>query len=279
MFNRASNQPAVIFLHIPKTAGSTLHHIIRRQYRPRHIYHMGSQADAPDKFKKQSDAQRAQIRVLMGHFEMGIDAFLPQPSTYFTVLRDPMARAVSYFSHVRRDADHYCHELVTTNQMDLETFIASGEDVMMDNGQTRMLAGVLYNIPFGQCGEDVLAAAKRNLRDRFAFVGLTERFDESLLLMRHHFGWRNLYYTRRNVSPPSHKKQLPETTVTAVRQTNQLDTTLYAYAETLLDEQIAGLEPAFSQNLADFRRKNAFWGRLAHYGDEIRLRLLGPSER
>ncbi|MCZ7673022.1 MAG: sulfotransferase family 2 domain-containing protein [Chloroflexi bacterium] len=274
-----SEPSTVIFLHIPKTAGSTLHQIIRRQYRAQHIYHMGSRSDSFDQFKNLPLSRRADIRVLMGHFEMGIDEYLPQPSTYFTMLRDPIARAISYFSHVRRDSDHYCHNLVTTQHMNLETFINSQADVMIDNGQTRMLAGQLYDIPFGQCDKAVLEIAQRNLQEQFAFAGLTERFDEALLLMRYAFGWRNLYYTRRNIGPEQDKKPLPDATLSALEQVNQWDAALYAFAEKLFVEKMATLEPAFSRNLHTFQRWNSVWGVLTHYGDELRLRLLGPSER
>lgn len=279
MSDHMPDPSTVIFLHIPKTAGSTLHQIIRRQYQAQHIYHMGSHPDSLDQFKNLPLSRRANIRVLMGHFEMGIDEYLPQPSTYFTMLRDPIARAISYFSHVRRDGDHYCHDLVTTHHMNLETFINSQADVMMDNGQTRMVAGRLYDIPFGQCDREVLETAKRNLQEHFAFVGLTERFDEALLLMKYAFRWRNLYYTRRNISPKKDKKPLSDTTLAALEQVNQWDMALYVFAEKLLDQKIAALEPAFRRNLHTFQRWNGVWGMPAHYGDELRLRLLGPSER
>lgn len=279
MPDHTPDPPTVIFLHIPKTAGSTLHQIIRRQYRSQYIYHMGSYPDSLEKFKNLPLRRRADIRVLMGHFEMGIDEYLPRPSTYFTLLRDPIARAISYFSHVRRDTDHYCHDLVTTQHMNLETFINSQADVMMDNGQTRMLAGRLYDVPFGHCDAEVLAAAQRHLQERFAFVGLTERFDEALLLMKYTFKWSNLYYTRRNISPAQDKKPFPDATLAAVQQVNQWDMALYSFAETLLAEKIAALEPAFGRNLHTFQRWNGVWGLPAHYGDELRLRLLGPSEQ
>ena len=277
----AKNGPesAVIFLHIPKTAGSTLHQIIRRQYPARHIYHIGSQADSLARFQGLPVAKRAQIEVLMGHFEMGIDRYLPQPTTYFTMLRQPVARAISYFAHIRRDKNHYCHELVTTGKMSLAAFVDSGADVMMDNGQTRLLAGVRNSVPYGECGPNELQAAKRNLEDRFAFAGLTEKFDRALLLMSHFFGWRNLYYQRRNVSAQQEKRRPNRETLAQIRAANSLDMDLYQWAESRLTQQLAHLGPSFGQQLARFRQLNRFFGPLAHYGDELRLRLLGPTEQ
>jgi hypothetical protein len=279
ILHQARQNTAVIFLHIPKTAGSTLHHIIRRQHPARAIYHMSSRPNSQQKFQNLSVAQRAKIKILMGHFEMGIDDYLPQPTTYFTMLRHPVRRATSYFAHVRRDPDHYCHHLVTTQQMSLDAFIRSGADVMMDNGQTRMLAGVLYTIPFGNLGPEILETAKRNIQNHFAFVGLTEQFDKALLLMNHFFGWRNLYYTRRNVSAHEEKEQLSSATTNLLHSVNQLDMALYEFAAHWLAQQVTQLEPAFSQQFARFQRLNPLLGLIAHYGDELRLRWHGSSER
>ena len=279
MRHKPGKETTVIFLHIPKTAGSTLHQIIRRQYPASAIYHIGSHPDSETTFRALPSARRGRIRLLMGHFEMGIDACLPRSSTYFTMLRRPVARSVSYFAHVRRDPDHYCHHLVHHQQMTLDAFIQSGADVMMDNGQTRMIAGVLYTIPFGKLDATVLEIAKHNLQARFTFAGLTEKFDHALLLMRHFFGWRNLYYTRRNVSARAEKETLSAETLALIHNANRLDAALYEFAAGRLAQQVAQLEPAFSQQLARFYRLNHWLGPLAHYSDELRLRLQGPSER
>ncbi|MCB8944624.1 MAG: sulfotransferase family 2 domain-containing protein [Ardenticatenaceae bacterium] len=272
MFTPIPTNHPLIFLHIPKTAGTTLQRILKRQYWPRHLYHVGSAADSIANFQQLPAAQRAPIRLLMGHFEMGIDASLPTPSTYFTILREPVARIISYYAHVRRDPDHYCHQLVNEQQMDLETFIRSGADVMVDNGQTRMIAGLLYDIPFGQCGPDVLALAKQNVAQRFACVGLTEQFDESLLLMQALFGWRMVYYASRNATP---RKRNGITAVAhqAITQCNQLDLALYAFAQEQLAAQIAAQGAAFPQKLHRFQQRNRQLSPFVHLLDELLIRL------
>lgn len=266
---------AIIFLHIPKTAGTTLHRIIKRQYRPAYLYHVDSAAESLSTFQQLPESQRARIRFLMGHFEMGVDAYLPRPSTYFTMLRDPVARVASYYAHVRRDPDHYCHELVNTAQMDLETFVRSGTDVMVSNGQTRMIAGLLYDIPFGQCGPDVLETAKLHLDERFAFVGLTEQFDESLLFMHALFGWRTLFYADRNATPNGVSKQpLTATARQAILEVNQLDMALYTFARKRLAAQITAQGTTFTRRLRTFQTRNRRLRPATHLVDELLIRLL-----
>ncbi len=265
---------AVIFLHIPKTAGTTLHRIIKRQYRPSHLYHVGSAADDLAKFQRLPESRRAKIRFLMGHFEMGIDKYLPRPSTYFTILRDPVARIVSYYSHVRRDPDHYCYEMVNRQKMDLETFVRSQTDVMVSNGQTRMLAGVLYDFPFGKCDPDVLKAAKHHLDERFSFVGLAGQFDESLVCMQALFGWHAIYYARRNATPEENgKKQLTSAAQQAILEVNQLDMALYSFARSRLASEIAMQGPLFDNRLHTFQNRNRRFSWAMHLVDELLIRL------
>ena len=264
-----------IFLHIPKTAGSTLHHILQRQYRPSQIYHIGSESDSILRFQQQSEVERARIRLLMGHFEMGIDAYLPQTAVYFTMLRHPLARAISYFDHINRDGNHYCHKLVRDNKMDLYSFIQSKADVMMDNGQTRMLAAQLYTVPFGASDEGMLETAKENIRQHFAVVGLTEKFDKSLLLMQQQFNWKHLYYARRNKRPAVATAPLPQESVNAILEINQLDLHLYAYADALLTEKISIQADIFAERLRHFQKTNRQFSPAIRYLDELHIRLFG----
>lgn len=258
----------LIFIHIPKTAGSTLHRIIYRHYSADTLYHTDRRPHGWRAFTRWPKARRAKIRLLMGHIEMGSAAFLPQPAHYFTMLRNPIRRAISYYSHVRRITDHYCHDLVHEQKMSLADFARSGADVMMDNGQTRMLAGVLYDIPYGQLTTAVLDKAKQNL-EQCLLVGLAEQFDQSLLLMGRLFGWRNLFYARRNVSPK--RVQPNANTLAALAKVNHLDRALYAHGADLLAQQWTrwGSDAA----LRRFQWLNRLLRPFYYYGGEVKQRL------
>ena len=68
-----------------------------------------------------------------------------------------------------------------------------------------------------------------HLRERFAVVGTSDRFDESLLLMAKRLGWRLPYYARQNVAPRlAHDTDISATALRTIRLRNQLDLQLYA---------------------------------------------------
>ena len=120
--------------------------------------------------------------------------------------------------------------------------------------------------PFGHCTLDMLVTAKRNLDSWFCMAGVTERFDESMLLLRRSLGWRSCYYLRRNEGRPvKQDQQLSDDDVVEVKRRNELDQMLYEYVVQKLDERIAAIQAAgvdFTAELAHFRARNVRYNRL-----------------
>src|SRR6266480_7471713 len=94
---------AVIFLHLPKAAGSTLNRLIEWEYPLFPMYSID-----PVFFEwswahlqRLSKERLRRIRVFKGHMLFGLHAILPQPATYITVLREPVDRVLSAFYFMR----------------------------------------------------------------------------------------------------------------------------------------------------------------------------------
>lgn len=49
------------------------------------------------------------------------------------------------------------------------------------------MSGVEKSVPFGKVTREMLEQAKENLMCHFKVIGLTERFDESMMLLRKDF--------------------------------------------------------------------------------------------
>jgi hypothetical protein len=263
---RTEAEKAVIFLHIQKTAGTTIHRIIERYYPLESIYFFDAFTYTYEHFLSIGEAGRAKIRMLRGHMVFGPHEHLPQPSTYFTVLRDPIERVISHYYHVRRDSNHPYHDLLVSNDMDLKEYLESEVHLGMTDFQTRVLAGgKWHDSEYGKCPEEALEVAKENFREHFAVVGLMERFDETLLLLRRAFGWRDIFYVPQNVSARRPRRdELPPNVLEAVVEANQVDVKLYQYVKTLFDEQVRRQGPSFKMEVWAFRLLNRFLGPRRH---------------
>jgi len=251
--NKAQQDGTLIFLHIPKTAGLTLLNIIQRQYDTSSIHFHVGDPKYVHKFKEIPESQRSDIKVLPGHLPFGMHKYLPQPSVYVTLLRDPIERVISQYYSVRSRREHAMYS--EANRKSLKELLLSGLYQRLDNFQTRMLAGIPgMQCEYGACTPEIFDTAKKNLSDSFSVVGLTERFDETLVLLKRVFGWKNLLYTKKNVTEkrPS-KEDISNDTLQAILKYNELDIELYKYAEELFERAINQQGVSFERDLKNFR--------------------------
>lgn len=238
------------FLHIPKTAGTTFMDALDRQFPAEQV----CQAKLWRDLLRFGDDELRRFRLFRGHFYNLLQPYLDRPVRTLTFLRDPIERALSHYAHVVREPGHYFHKHAL-ELGSLDAFIADPlTRPMISNFQTRSLA-----IPF-----DVRAIAARLGAEQFealalerrietwmpepadeeavlqtaltrlnamAFVGLVERFDDSLLQLDRISGWslRETAGTRLNQSPQRiARAALGSAALEALERANRLDAALYA---------------------------------------------------
>jgi hypothetical protein len=160
------------FVHIEKTAGSCLNTILRRSFGIRHcdirLPLAKRKADYRDSKACVDAADLRRVRLLYRNLR-GIAGHNVKPYAdlhtecpqiqFFTILREPEQRFRSHFLN-RGDGNR---------REDFDRWLAAE---WVHNWQTKMIAGE----PNAQKAIDLLC-------ERFGFVGLTERFDESLILL------------------------------------------------------------------------------------------------
>ncbi len=234
------------FVHIPKTAGTTVSSVFRR-----------SLGAAFMELNPWMDDQRiispADLEMLrrwapwIKHFGghhvraySGLERAMPG-MRYMTFLRDPVRRCSSEYFHMRNKNGRVAnfHEYLSNRAW--------------RNIQTKYVAG----------RADV-EAAKQVLAERFQFVGLVESMDESLVMLRRTFADLPLdvrYGRPRNtaVEGPAqqevrgHRKEFES----RLLENNALDCELYAYArDVLFPRQKKAYGPQLNADIAGFRSSN-----------------------
>jgi hypothetical protein len=231
----AGAEEAVIFLHVPKTAGTTLNRLIEWEYPLFEIYSVD-----PVFFRWsashlwQLPARRLKrTRMFKGHMLFGLHKILPQRATYITVLREPVDRVISAFYFMRSYMLHPAYWQFRRENWTLEDFVRR---LPRENAQSKILAGGEFNSP---CTEEIFEQAKENLLRHFSVVGLSERFEESLALMKLRFGWKLQRYSSFNVTRARPKKRdLPQTTLDLIVEKNSFDVALYECAAKLFEDAV-----------------------------------------
>jgi hypothetical protein len=258
----------VFFLHLPKTAGTTMRRVLDREYRNARRYEIGEDVTGDiRKFRSRPwDADNAP-NLVQGHMSYGLHEFVPGPSTYVTVLREPIRRALSDYHYVTSTPGHPIHEHV--KDMSLVEYFESGITGQLSNGQVRLLSGDNLpedrGVPSNRRMERAdIERARAHLDDNFTAVGVQERFDETLLLFRRRLGWRWPFYVRENVTSRSYRREdIPDDELARLRELNLLDIELYEAVRNDFDRVVAGEGGSFARDLAAFRVLNRAWGFLA----------------
>jgi galactose-3-O-sulfotransferase len=223
---------AIIFLHVPKSAGTTLNRLIEWEYPILAMYTVDPVLFrwSRERLWRLPKRRLKRFRVFKGHMKFGLHEVLPQPATYITVLRDPIDRMISafYFMHTYKLHPNYWK--FRREGWTLEDFVKRWPK---SNLQTKMIAGAEYDAP---CTAEMLQNAKENLQ-YFSVVGLTERFKESLALMKLRFGWKLESYSSFNVTRARPKKRdLPQSTLDLIAERNRFDIELYEYVAKIFED-------------------------------------------
>lgn len=207
-----SDRPQVLaFVHIQKTAGTTLKFILRNSFGLRHCdtIHTRQPVFTADHYRA---ARRffPGLRSLCGHNLVAPTDHLPAEVACFTLLRDPL----------KRMASHYQDRCVRgQGTISLETWLS---DPGRDNLHVRSIAGA-----------PDLEKAKRLLKERYLFAGLVEDFSTSVRLLVHHSKHpiNPGYLIRNRATDVTISQKLLNDPVqrAQLENANRLDLELYAY--------------------------------------------------
>ncbi len=219
----------ITFVHIPKTAGTSLRQVfIQNESKIHYLYDR-------DQWRKDiADPNFKKPNVLYGHFEYGFTADAGTNQRYCTFLRDPEKRVISHYKHILRSPGEL-HRQIASEVNGLSDFC---NYPYARNLQTRLVSGIRDVDEFHKDPKKGLEIAKKNI-ESFHCFGLTERFDESLILYSEAFNWFKLPIPQQNTSPEKQSGlEVTEADKRAISNSNIYDAELYAFASELFEKRM-----------------------------------------
>jgi hypothetical protein len=249
--------PHHVFLHVPKTAGSSLRTVLSRHYGARHVLYFDLGAGDRRSMPEIAAALRSrmagrEIRLITGHQFLGLHEALREPCLYFSMLRDPVERVLSEYFYAFTYPHHAQREEIVSGRLSPMAFL-TGPRHGGGDAQARQLAG--------RSARPVLEAALANLESSIAAIGIAEEFDRSLLLMARRLGWAPPLYIARNVTKLSPEqaalRQAARREAAAHRHRFATDIALHEAARARFEAGIAAEGAAFTDAYAAFARCQA----------------------
>ncbi|MEZ5592435.1 MAG: sulfotransferase family 2 domain-containing protein [Gammaproteobacteria bacterium] len=231
----------IYFIHIRKTAGTSLRSCIANEFPREKICPFYSEFSLRRNIPLGERVNHVKkYDFISGHF-YSLGTPLRDDFFIFTILRNPLDRALSVFNHMKNDKRDPYHEAIANLSL-IESF---DNEIFKDelwNGQTRQLvanAGYDFN---SLNSEDSLEVAKDYIQ-KIDFFGIHELLQDSGLRLSQKMGFdtlKNIPWRNREITSNGLKKnELSETEIAIIKNYNFIDEQLYHFAMNLFNDKVA----------------------------------------
>lgn len=256
------------FLHIPKTAGTTLNTIFDKNFDAGRVLDLYT-ASQHRELANISYDDIAGYDLVRGHiFISDFAQILDGPVRFkvFTFLRDPVQRVISEYNFLKLWPESHLYKYLNRHNVSLLEYVTSESSQLRYRGRNNMV-----NSLSGIRREDLdegLEVAWHHLKDRFHFFGILERFDESLLMLRKTMGLETTFYEKQNVRSTAMNVTVSREEYETICEYNRYDLLLYERAVAEFSRRVELLGSAFRSEVRLFDKVNSRFQKLTRLVNE-----------
>jgi hypothetical protein len=234
-------KPALVYMHIPKTAGTSIRATLSELLDDHKILYLYQTPWATDPREvEQLDREVvAGLELVFGHVGYGIhEALRPRETVYATLVRDAVEHVLSnYYHYVRavedgdRTEPNKWQQAIEEGMTLMEFVVEENRSgiVHFQNRQTWLLAGQPTGMDRGDPA--MLEMAIDHIEQRFVAIGTADDPDSLAASIAEAMGWGSVEATPTlNENPKRPKAEgLPAEHVAEIARLNRLDADLHAY--------------------------------------------------
>ncbi len=227
------------FIHIMKTGGATFRQHVYENFGSGEVYPVPNVDDMDRAWLVEyvlslPAERRTAFRAYTGHFPFVVTELLPDDLTTLTIIRDPVARTISYLKHCKRYHDHHRElslEQIYQDEFHFECFIHNHQTKIFSMTTGDKLESYMDIV---SVDDKRLEVAKANL-EKVDVLGLNEHYPQFLEELQDRFGWS--FGRTRNRRVSKEKWEASPQLRQRIAADNAADMAFYAHAQQLYEQR------------------------------------------
>ncbi len=261
MLQQKKSDNLLLFTHTGNTGGGAIFDIIIRQYSREQVIFAPNELELglnnnnlfllsylPENYLEK-------IKMIGGHsISYGIHNYLNVPCSYITLVREPVEHIISTYYWSLENKSSFSRVIIDNQIIPFEKACLS-----VSNFQLSLILG------YAPKNMEDLEKGKEIIKKHFAFISVTEMFDEIIFFMKLELNWKKhiFWYIRHKTKKRPKREELPDGLITKIIQNNELDYQLYYFIKKLMNERINSLNPEQQRKLKEYSVKRKIFTDLA----------------